>query len=496
MDRLAFKSTTKSSSDDMLARLEALGGNIQCVSSREAIMYQGATFNKSVEDAVAILAETIRYPLITDEELAQQLHMAEYEIGQIWSKSELILPELIHVAAFHDNTLGNPLLCPRERLGMITRDTLETYRRRFYTPDRMVIAFAGLPHSTAVSLAEKYFGDMPPAPAFLVAQPESPSTSSHSDASETPSQASSTNPSSALFSPPPSPPPSGVAAGPFKRLLSKIPGFKHITTSATNSADVILVDPTPAMDTAAHYTGGFFSLAPQPPSNPNQPAFSHIHLAFEGIPIGSDDLYALATLQTLLGGGGSFSAGGPGKGMFSRLYTQVLNRYAWCESCIAFNHSYTDSGLFGISASCQPQNILHMLQIMCEQLHSLTPASGHRALTRDEVSRAKNLLRSNLLMNLESRMIGLEDLGRQVQIYGERLPTRYMCERIEALTPEDLARVATMVVRGEVRNPGAGSGSPTVVLQEALVPGMQPLQWNDLQERIASSGLGRSSPRT
>lgn len=28
----------------------------------------------------------------------------------------------------------------------------------------------------------------------------------------------------------------------------------------------------------------------------------------------------------MMGGGGSFSAGGPGKGMFTRLYLNVLNR--------------------------------------------------------------------------------------------------------------------------------------------------------------------------
>ena len=32
-------------------------------------------------------------------------------------------------------------------------------------------------------------------------------------------------------------------------------------------------------------------------------------------------------LQNLLGGGNSFSAGGPGKGMYSRLYREVLNRF-------------------------------------------------------------------------------------------------------------------------------------------------------------------------
>jgi processing peptidase subunit alpha len=29
----------------------------------------------------------------------------------------------------------------------------------------------------------------------------------------------------------------------------------------------------------------------------------------------------------MMGGGGSFSAGGPGKGMYTRLYLNVLNRY-------------------------------------------------------------------------------------------------------------------------------------------------------------------------
>jgi processing peptidase subunit alpha len=41
-------------------------------------------------------------------------------------------------------------------------------------------------------------------------------------------------------------------------------------------------------------------------------------------------------LQTLLGGGSSFLAGGPAKGMYSRMYQQVLNRYGWMETAEAF----------------------------------------------------------------------------------------------------------------------------------------------------------------
>lgn len=54
MDRLAFKSTSKRSADDMLEQVEALGGNIQCASSREAMMYQAATFNNAVPQTVEI----------------------------------------------------------------------------------------------------------------------------------------------------------------------------------------------------------------------------------------------------------------------------------------------------------------------------------------------------------------------------------------------------------------------------------------------------------
>src|SRR5277367_5936438 len=82
IDRLAFKSTKSRSADKMLESLEMLGGNIQCASSREALMYQSATFNSAVPTTVALLAETIREPLITEEEVEQQLETASYEIGE------------------------------------------------------------------------------------------------------------------------------------------------------------------------------------------------------------------------------------------------------------------------------------------------------------------------------------------------------------------------------------------------------------------------------
>ncbi|KAG9253774.1 Metalloenzyme, LuxS/M16 peptidase-like protein [Emericellopsis atlantica] len=465
MDRLAFKSTSQRSADEMLETVEQLGGSIQCASSRESMMYQAATFNQAVPETTKLLAETIRDPQITEDEVDAQLETARYEIAEIWSKPELILPELVHTAAFKDNTLGNPLLCPEERLANINRDTVMMYRDLFYRPERMVLAFAGIEHGEAVKLAEEHFGDMKSLQEI---------TSTGSETSGSDSESSSSSQSSSP-------------------ILSKIPFFGKGSSNNSGTSTAQLTPPSQEqIMKPSHYTGGFLSLPPQPPSL-NQQIFTHIHLAFEGLPVGSPDVYALATLQTLLGGGGSFSAGGPGKGMYSRLYTNVLNQHGFVESCVAFSHTYTDSGLFGISASCMPGHTSAMLDIICQQLNALTLESGHARLQENEVERAKNQLRSSLLMNLESRMVELEDLGRSVQVHGRKVPVREMCRAIESLTVKDLRRVAKEVVCGLVQNPGQGSGAPTVVLQEAQAYGLtsHTMSWDKIQDRIDKWKLGR-----
>ncbi|KAK4169430.1 mitochondrial-processing peptidase subunit alpha [Cladorrhinum sp. PSN259] len=486
MDRLAFKSTSTRTADQMLESVEKLGGNIQCASSRESMMYQAATFNSAIPTAVELLAETIRDPTMTDEEIAQQIETAEYEVREIWSKPELILPELVHTAAFKDNTLGNPLLCPEDRLGVIGRDVIQAYRDAFYQPERMVVAFAGVPHAEAVSLAEKYFGDMKSTKSTLSRTGSETSLDSlASDSSEASSTSSSSSASSST---------SSQSSG----ILSKIPFLKSLSSTGSQTSAQFHHPIVPVteedLQRPAHYTGGFLSLPTQPPPiNPHLPVFTHIQLAFEGLPIGSEDIYALATLQTLLGGGGSFSAGGPGKGMYSRLYTNVLNQHGWVESCVAFNHSYTDSGLFGIAASCLPSHTDSMLQVMCRELQSLTHERGYSAINNIELARAKNQLRSSLLMNLESRMVELEDLGRQVQVHGRKIPVWEMTKKINNLGMKDIRRVAHMVVSGLVENKGQGSGAPTVVLQEAMAHGVQvkTMTWDQIQDRIFAWKLGR-----
>lgn len=161
---------------------------------------------------------------------------------------------------------------------------------------------------------------------------------------------------------------------------------------------------------------------------------AHLFVGFPGESLTSDSMYAISVLQTLLGGGNSFSAGGPGKGMYSRLYTRVLNRYYWVECVQALHFSYSDNGLFGFYCSCPHQGISRMIQAIGDELKDLLK----NPVDEIELSRAKNQLRSQVFMNLEAKSVHCEDMGRQLQLTEKFICPKEMSEKIEQVTAQDI----------------------------------------------------------
>lgn len=172
---------------------------------------------------------------------------------------------------------------------------------------------------------------------------------------------------------------------------------------------------------------------------------THVALAFE-VPGGwhsEKDAIALTVLQTLMGGGGSFSAGGPGKGMYSRLYLRVLNEYQQVQSFSAFNSMYNDSGIFGIHATTGSDFVSQAVELATRELLAVaTPGQ----VTEVELNRAKNSTKSAVLMNLESRMVVTEDIGRQILTYGQRKPVEHFLKVLNEVTLDDITSIAQKII--------------------------------------------------
>jgi len=429
LDRMAFKATQSMSDADMSSAINTLGGQIMCSSSRETIMYQSSHFHQATPLALSLISDTVLNSSYLSEELEAQRDAARYEIREISAKPEMILPEILHDVAYNGQELGNPLLCPEDRIDAIDEPLMREFIKDWYRPERMVIAGAGMHHEELVELVDKYFSSLksPPLEAPLTSASRQTIPTQHVPPHLLPSSSPSlvkslTRAASSYLYPP-----------------SSLAGTQPVRSSS-------LLGST--------YTGGDRFI-----HDPNS-EFNHIYVGFEGVGIHDADIYDLATMQILLGGGGSFSAGGPGKGMYSRLYTHILNHHPQIDHCASFHHIYTDSSLFGVFASFVPAPSRSQgnspRQILPHLIHQFSLLL-YRPVPEAELSRAKNQLKSSLVMALESRTVEVEDLGRQLLVHDRKVPVSEMCDKIDEVSAESLQRVATRVF-------GSQSGSkPTVV---------------------------------
>ena len=157
--------------------------------------------------------------------------------------------------------------------------------------------------------------------------------------------------------------------------------------------------------------------------------------------------------------------------MYSRLYTHILNHHSLVDHCASFNHIYVDSSLFGLFASYFPEDrkssVPHILPHLVHQLSLLL----YRLTPQAELSRAKNQLKSILVMALESRAIEVEDLGRQVGVksscsssscifvqilvHGRRISVLEMCDAIDKVTPTDILRISRKIFGEDSKYPAS-----------------------------------------
>lgn len=287
-------------------------------------------------------------------------------------EQETILMDMIHAAAYSDNTLGLPKLCPAGNVEKIDRNMLMDYLSNHYSPKRIVVAGVGVEHMQLVDVVQKYFVDINP---------------------------------------------------------------------IWGKEGKIACD-----DSIAQYTGGFVHEECEIPqfASAGLPVLSHVVIGLESCSHQDQDFIPMCVLNIMMGGGGSFSAGGPGKGMYTRLYINVLNRYHWMYSATACNHAYSDTGLFCIHASAPPTHLRDMVEVIVKEMVAMPKNISH-----EELRRAKTQLQSMLLMNLESRPVMFEDIGRQVLASGQRKRPRYFIDEIEKVTQDDIVRVAKRLLSSQ-----------------------------------------------
>ena len=197
------------------------------------------------------------------------------------------------------------------------------------------------------------------------------------------------------------------------------------------------------------------------------PHLAHFIIGFESSSYKDPDFVPYCVLYALMGGGGSFSAGGPGKGshrecgQFRPCLHENFEKFemistptgSWIRSRLRRDRIQLPVGVEIISNfskfSCrQGRNCPHsqaaidmegeieevslLFTMMCNARFLLCV----KIMFQSELNRAKTQLKSTLLMQLEHRPVMFEDVGRQVLGHGIRKSPFQIMEEIRKLLLE------------------------------------------------------------
>nr|KAF6470110.1 peptidase, mitochondrial processing subunit beta [Molossus molossus] len=107
----------------------------------------------------------------------------------------------------------------------------------------------------------------------------------------------------------------------------------------------------------------------------------------------------------------------------------------------AVGWAHPDTGLWGIYMVCEPTTIADMLHVVQKEWMRLCTS-----VTESEVARAKNLLKTNMLLQLDGSTPICEDIGRQMLCYNRRIPIPELEARVDAVNAETIREVCTKYI--------------------------------------------------
>ncbi|EHH17575.1 hypothetical protein EGK_14008 [Macaca mulatta] len=150
---------------------------------------------------------------------------------------------------------------------------------------------------------------------------------------------------------------------------------------------------------------------------------AHLAIAVEAVGWAHPDTICLMVANTLIGNWDRSFGGG--MNLSSKL-AQLTCHGNLCHSFQSFNTSYTDTGLWGLYMVCEPATVADMLHVVQKEWMRLCTS-----VTESEVARAKNLLKTNMLLQLDGSTPICEDIGRQMLCYNRRIPIPELEARID-----------------------------------------------------------------
>ncbi|MEW6697690.1 MAG: M16 family metallopeptidase [Bacillota bacterium] len=154
----------------------------------------------------------------------------------------------------------------------------------------------------------------------------------------------------------------------------------------------------------------------------------HMVIGAPGLSLDNDLVYIAQVINTILGGG-----------LSSRLFQEIREQRGLVYTVYSYHSSYYDTGIFGVYAGLSKQNVNQAMELIFKEIRDIKK----NGVSKEELQRAKDQLKGNLLLSLESVNTHMSRLGKSELYLGKVYSPEEIVAKLNRVTVEDTVRVAS-----------------------------------------------------
>ena len=157
---LLTKGTTTRNATQIAQEVESLGGSLDSEARFDLSTVSVGVMSSKIGPAMTILADVVRHPTFTAEEIERQRQQYMDDITLALGDPGSIARFVAARVVFGDSPYGHPISGTVESLKRISRDDIVKLHERFYRPDNAILVIGGdITPVSGFELATRYFGD-------------------------------------------------------------------------------------------------------------------------------------------------------------------------------------------------------------------------------------------------------------------------------------------------------------------------------------------------
>ncbi|MFH1115543.1 MAG: pitrilysin family protein [Pseudomonadota bacterium] len=130
-----------------------------------------------------------------------------------------------------------------------------------------------------------------------------------------------------------------------------------------------------------------------------------------------------------------------GNGMSSRLFQEVREKRGLAYAVYSFLSSFSDTGMFGVYAGCDPKRIEELLATVGKETLGLADS-----ITEEDLRTAKNQIRGNIILAMESTEARMNRLAKGEYFFNRYITLDEIISALEAVTVEQVRGIAEHMV--------------------------------------------------